>query len=107
MTMWCKENIQEAVRCLKALAHPTRLEILCVLRDGEKSVYELQTLLGCTQSNISQHLGVMRERNVLQARKDANQVYYGVKYDELFCLLDVLQEMYCPSSAEQHIADDE
>ncbi len=33
--MWCKENIQEAVRCLKALAHPTRLEILCVLRDGK------------------------------------------------------------------------
>lgn len=105
--MWCKENIQEAVRCLKALAHPTRLQILCVLREGEKSVYELQTLLECTQSNISQHLGIMRERNVLHTRKDANQVYYSVKYAELFCLLDVLQEMYCPSSSEQHIADDE
>ncbi len=102
--MWCKENIQEAVRCLKALAHPTRLEILCVLRDGEKSVCELQTLLGSTQSNISQHLGIMRERDVLYARRDSNQVYYGVKYETLFCLLDVLQEMYCPSSSEHVIA---
>lgn len=104
--MWCKENIQEAVRCLKALAHPTRLEILCVLRDGEKSVYELQTLLGCTQSNISQHLGIMRERNVLHTRKDSNQVYYRVKHEELFCLLDVLQKVYCSSFPEQQKADE-
>ncbi len=90
-----KKNIEQAVRCLKALAHPTRLGILYYLRNGEKTVYELQTLLECTQSNVSQHLGIMRERNILGTRKESNQVYYGVKNQEMFRLLDVLQEVYC------------
>ena len=90
-----EENIQQAVRCLKAMAHPTRLGILYYLRNGEKTVCELQTLLECTQSNVSQHLGIMRERNILDTRKESNQVYYGVKNQEMFRLLDVLQEVYC------------
>ncbi len=89
------ENIQQAVRCLKALAHPTRLGILHHLREGEKTVYELQSLLECTQSNISQHLGIMREREILSTRKESNQVYYDVKNQGMFRLLDVLQEVYC------------
>jgi DNA-binding transcriptional ArsR family regulator len=91
------EDIQQAARCLKALAHPTRLGILCLLRDGEKTVYELQTLLDCTQSNISQHLGIMRERDILITRKEANQVYYQVKNHKLFQALEVIQEVYCKS----------
>lgn len=90
-----EENIQQAVRCLKALAHPTRLGILYLLRDGERTVCELQTSLECTQSNISQHLGIMRERNILRTRKESNQVYYAVKNKGMFRLLDVLQEVYC------------
>ncbi len=90
-----EEEIYQAVRCLKALAHPTRLGILCLLRDGEKTVCELQTLLGCTQSNISQHLGIMREREVLTTRRESNKVYYGVKNTEMFRLLDLVCEVYC------------
>ena len=90
-----KEEIHQAVRCLKALAHPTRLGILCLLRDGEKTVCELQMLLGCTQSNISQHLGIMREREILTTRRESNQVYYGVKNAEMFRLLDDVREVYC------------
>lgn len=90
-----KQSIEQAVRCLKALAHPTRLGILYSLRDGEKTVCELQNLLECTQSNISQHLGIMREREILETRKESNQVYYGVKNSEMFRVLDVLQETYC------------
>ena len=93
--MLCKEDITQAVRCLKALAHPTRLGILCLLRDGEKTVCELQTSLECTQSNISQHLGIMREREILTARKDSNQVFYGVKNQEIFGMLDLLRDVYC------------
>ncbi len=90
-----QEKLEQVVRCLKALSHPTRLGILCLLRDGEKTVCELQNLLGCTQSNISQHLGIMRDRNVLTTRKESNQVYYDVKNKELFRLLDIIQEVYC------------
>jgi ArsR family transcriptional regulator len=90
-----EESLEQAVRCLKALAHPTRLGILCHLRKGERTVYELQELLECTQSNISQHLGIMRERDILSTRKESNQVFYGVKNQDMFRLLDVLQEVYC------------
>lgn len=93
--MLCEGDVERAVRCLKALAHPTRLSILCLLREGEKTVFELQTLLGCTQSNISQHLGILREREILSARKTSNQVYYGIKNPEFFRFLDVLKEVYC------------
>ncbi len=90
-----EESLEQAVRCLKALAHPTRLGILCHLREGERTVWELQELLGSTQSNISQHLGIMRDRDILSTRKESNQVFYGVKNREMFRLLDVLQEVYC------------
>ncbi|PID57221.1 transcriptional regulator [candidate division KSB3 bacterium] len=90
-----KEGLEQAVRCLKALAHPTRLGILCHLRKGERTVCELQELLGCTQSNISQHLGIMRERDILTTRKESNLVFYGVKNDAMFRLIDVLQDVYC------------
>jgi DNA-binding transcriptional ArsR family regulator len=93
--MLCHDDIHRAVRCLKALAHPTRLGIICLLRDGEKTVYELQTLLGCSQSNVSQHLSIMRERDILTARKESNQVYYGVRNTELLQVLDLLKDVYC------------
>lgn len=90
-----EENLQQAVRCLKALAHPTRLGILYLLRDGEKTVCDIQKSLGGTQSNISQHLGIMRERDVLCTRKESNLVYYGIKKQELFQMLDILQNVFC------------
>ena len=93
--MLSEDDIQQTVRCLKGLAHPTRLGILCLLRDGEMTVHELQTHFHCTQSNISQHLGIMREREILTARKDSNQVFYGVKNQELFRLLELLRDVYC------------
>ena len=93
--MLCEDDIYQAVRCLKALAHPTRLGILYLLREGEMTVHELQTHLGCTQSNISQHLGIMREREILTARKDSNQVFYGVKNQDMYRLLDLLRDVYC------------
>ena len=93
--MLCEDDVYRAVRCLKALAHPTRLRILCLLQGGEKTVFEIQTLLNCTQSNISQHLSIMREREILITRKEANQVYYGVKNPDLFRVLETLQEVYC------------
>jgi len=98
--MLCEDDIQQAVKCLKALAHPTRLGILCLLRNGEMTVHELQTHLECTQSNISQHLSIMRERDILTARKDSNQVFYGVKNPEMYRLLDLLRDVYCRFSPQ-------
>jgi ArsR family transcriptional regulator len=92
--MQCDDDIHQLVKCLKALAHPTRLRIVCLLREGEMTVHELQTHFCCTQSNISQHLSIMREREILTARKEANEVFYRVKHRNLHWLPDLLRNVY-------------
>ena len=73
-----QEHIELAARSLKAIAHPLRLKILCVVGDQEACVQEIVDAVGTSQSNISQHLAILREKGVLQTRKDANRVFYRV-----------------------------
>lgn len=89
------ERLDRASWCLKALAHPTRLKIIALLRDGEKSVGALEAEVGTSQSNVSQHLGLLRAKEILAARREGNQVYYRVRDERLFTLLDLIQEVYC------------
>lgn len=89
------ERLDRASRCLKALAHPTRLKILSLLRKGEKSVGALEAEVGTSQSNVSQHLGLLRAKEILVARREGNQVYYRVRDERLFSLLELIQEVYC------------
>lgn len=89
------QKIEKACGCLKALAHPIRLQVLCALREGEKNVQQLEQLIGTTQANMSQHLGQMRHTEILMTRKEANQVFYSVREPRMFELLDLLQSIYC------------
>lgn len=61
---------------LKALAHPIRLAIVESLADGERCVCEIQPLLEVTQSNLSQHLAILREQGIVDSRKDGTRVMY-------------------------------
>lgn len=76
------------------LAHPTRIRIIELLRDGEKSAGELVTALGLEQSNVSQHLARLREKNILVARKQGIGVFYGIRDPKLFQVLDLLREYF-------------
>jgi DNA-binding transcriptional ArsR family regulator len=78
----------------KALAHPLRIRILDELRKGEVSVNDLGSRLGVEQSNLSQQLAVLRNRNILAARKDGQNVYYSVRDPQLFDLLDVAKKIF-------------
>ncbi|SFN93072.1 ArsR family transcriptional regulator [Formivibrio citricus] len=70
-------QIEEVSRAMKAMSHPLRLKILCVLGEREISVQDIFERVGSTtQSNISQHLALMREKGVLRSRRDANRIYY-------------------------------
>ncbi|WP_029770772.1 helix-turn-helix transcriptional regulator [Pseudogulbenkiania sp. MAI-1] len=71
-------QIEQTSRAMKAMSHPLRLKIIAVLGDGEISVQDIVDRVGTSQSNISQHLAIMREKGVLRTRKDANRVYYRV-----------------------------
>lgn len=64
----------------KALAHPVRLEILRNLKDGERCVCELIEEIEIEQSNLSQHLGVMKKQGLLDSRKDGQKVMYRIAY---------------------------
>lgn len=78
----------------KALAHPLRIRILDELRKGEMSVNDLGSRLNVEQSNLSQQLAVLRNRNILDARKDGQSVYYSVRDPQLFDLLDVAKKIF-------------
>jgi len=75
---------------LKALAHPTRVSILECLRQGERCVCEIIEELDMEQSNISQHLAVLKKLDIVDSRKEGLRVNYRVKYPEVFQILDLL-----------------
>ena len=89
------EDIERASRSLKAMSHPLRLKILCTLGDSEVSVQEIVEQVGTSQSNISQHLAILRDKGILASRKDANRVYYRVGDTRTLRLIGMMQEVFC------------
>jgi DNA-binding transcriptional ArsR family regulator len=90
-----QEHIELAARALKAIAHPLRLKILCVVGDQEACVQEIVEAVGTSQSNISQHLAILREKGVLLTRKDANRVFYRVGDQRTLQLVGMMREVFC------------
>jgi ArsR family transcriptional regulator len=89
------EHIEQASRAMKAMSHPLRLKILCVLGDKEVSVQDIVDNVGTSQSNISQHLAILRDKGVLRTRKDANRVYYRVGDTRTLKLLGMMRDVFC------------
>jgi ArsR family transcriptional regulator len=90
-----QEHIEQAARAMKAMAHPLRLKMLCVIGTGEVSVQEIVEAVGTSQSNISQHLAILREKGVLRTRKDANRVFYRVGDERTLQLISNMREVFC------------
>ncbi|MBX3080615.1 MAG: winged helix-turn-helix transcriptional regulator [Anaerolineae bacterium] len=78
----------------KTLGHPARLAIIDHLRDGEKSVNELQVLIDADQSTVSQQLAKLRSANIVDSRKVGTTVYYTARDPMIFKLLDVAREIF-------------
>ena len=97
MTEKC--DITCTAKTLKAISHPLRLKILCCLNDGELSVKEIVEKSGAMQSNISQHLTFLRNKNILTARRDANRVFYRIAKLELIDVIKMMQALYCQHEA--------
>ena len=90
-----ERDIETASRSLKAMSHPLRLMILCKLGEGEFSVQDIVDNVGTSQSNISQHLAILRDKGILSARKDANKVFYKVSDFKTLKLIDMMREVFC------------
>ena len=89
------EDIERASRSLKAMSHPLRLKILCTLGDQEVSVQDIVERVGTSQSNISQHLAILRDKGILSSRKDANRVFYKVVDNRTLQLIGMMRNVFC------------
>ena len=91
--------MQDSLRLFKAnifqaLGHPTRIAIVEVLRDGELPAGAIIDRLGLEQANASQHLSVLRVKQILKSRKEGNQVFYSVRDAVLLEVLDIMRRYF-------------
>lgn len=89
-------DLDVASRGLKAMGHPLRLKILCILATAKEiSVQSLVDQVGTSQSNISQHLSILRDKRILASRKDANRVYYRIDDPNILLLMGTMRDAFC------------
>ncbi len=84
-------NLQAEVS--KTMAHPLRLAILHLLKYGEKTVNDLTQTTGASQSNVSQHLAHMRQRDIVRTRKEGSNIYYRVASPKISQACDMIREV--------------
>jgi ArsR family transcriptional regulator, virulence genes transcriptional regulator len=110
-TVMPKQNFDMTIYKLQAevskiMAHPIRLAILHSLKDGEKTVNELVEIVGASQSNVSQHLALMRQREIVETRKDGSNIYYRVSSPKISQACDMVREVLLEQlSRKQEIAN--
>jgi ArsR family transcriptional regulator len=85
----------EAATFLKALGHDGRLMILCHLRDGPKSVTELENLLSARQAVVSQQLARLRLEGLVSARREGQAIYYSILDPRVGDMVELLARMFC------------
>jgi ArsR family transcriptional regulator len=89
-----------AVGFLKALSHPGRLMILCHLAGGERSVTELEALLGARQAAVSQQLARLRLEGLVITRREGKTIFYAIRDPRVLAQVRLLQEMFCDPPPE-------
>ncbi|MBS0522166.1 MAG: helix-turn-helix transcriptional regulator [Proteobacteria bacterium] len=90
-----KSKAHEAADLLKSMANDRRLVVLCELVKGERTVGELEAVVGLSQSALSQHLARLREARVVKTRRESQTIYYALANQGVKRLIDVLYDVYC------------
>jgi ArsR family transcriptional regulator len=94
-------DIEKATKALKAMAHPLRLKILCVLKNDELPVLEIVKQVGSSQSNISQHIDILRTKDIVESRRDGNKILCKIKDTKILKLVANIQDVFCTSDDAQ------
>jgi DNA-binding transcriptional ArsR family regulator len=89
------DNAKRASDFLKALAHESRLMMLCILAEGEKSVSELEDHLGLRQPTVSQQLARLRADGLVTTRRDGKTIYYSVASDDARSIVGAIYDVFC------------
>ncbi len=90
-----EKNATRACALLGAMSNASRLLILCHLAEGEKSVGELEPLIGLSQSALSQHLAVLRGKHLVKTRRIGQSIRYRLASDEAIALMHTVHEQFC------------
>lgn len=96
-----QESAVAAARLLRALANERRLMILCQLSSGERSVGELQPLIGLSQSALSQHLAVLRSDGLVATRRDGLSIHYRIADPAAAQVIVTLAAIFCSNDVEK------
>lgn len=91
-----EDKALRASELLKMMGNERRLMILCQLGRGEKSVSELETIIGLKQSALSQHLAKLRSERLVTTRRESQTIYYSLASDEVEQVIETLYGLYCP-----------
>lgn len=94
------EQARKASELLKSLAHESRLLILCLLTDGEKSVSELEEILDLPQAAVSQQLARLRFDRLVTTRRDGRNIYYSIATREVSSVVGTLYGLFCATPAK-------
>jgi DNA-binding transcriptional ArsR family regulator len=90
-------NARQASEFLKALSHETRLVILCLLAEGEKSVIEIERILELRQPAISQQLARLRADGLVEAHRRGKNIFYSLAHPQARQIIDSLHKAFCKS----------
>jgi ArsR family transcriptional regulator, virulence genes transcriptional regulator len=86
--------IEPAAAVLKAMANPQRLKVLYLLAERELSVTQMETLVGLSQSALSQHLAKLRQDKLVRTRRDRQTIYYALNGRTALIVMTALAELY-------------
>src|SRR5438270_5687319 len=89
------ESIAQASAAMQAMAHPLRLKILCLVGNQELSVLEIVEAVGTSQSNVSQHLAILRGHGILLSRRDGNKIFYRIEDARLLEMISLTKRIFC------------
>lgn len=94
-------NAEKAAAALRALSNPSRLMILCLLVEGEKTVGEIEKALEMSQAYVSQQLARLRAERIVAAERDGRLVRYRIEDLRIGPVIRVLYEQYCASEVDR------
>ncbi len=85
----------KGARCLRILGHPARLSVIAVLSEGSRSVNDLAGLVGVSQSNLSQHLSLLKDKGIIDSVRDGHQVFYRIANPRVMEFMSLMEELFC------------
>lgn len=100
-----KSNADDICEIMTLLSNRSRLMILCLLSEGEKSVGQLAEAIGARDTAVSQQLAVLRRERIVKARREGQTMYYRIVRDDIGQLLAFLYETYCGDPAQKQETD--